>query len=51
MRDDVAEEINRLDADPPQSKDQFLAMKTQLMTWWRDLSIMRVQVEAVIQGC
>lgn len=50
LRDAVAEEINRLDADPPQSEEQFLTEKTCLMSWWRDLSILRVQVEYAIQG-
>jgi hypothetical protein len=50
VRDAVAEEINHLDADPPESEEQFLAQKTRLMNWWRDLSILRVQVEYAIQG-
>ena len=43
-RDAVAEEINRLDADPPVSREEFIAVKTWLMNRWRDLSILRLQV-------
>ncbi len=50
LRDAVADEINHLDADPPQSEERFITEKTRLMNWWRDLSILRVQVEYVIQG-
>ena len=47
VRDAVAEEINRL-ADPPESEEQFLAQKTRLISWLRDLSILRVQAEYAI---
>jgi len=43
-RDAVAAEINRLDADPQKSNDEFIATKIRLMNTWRDLSILRVQV-------
>ena len=43
-RDAVAQEINRLDANPPESRGEFIAVKIWLMNHWRDLSILRMQV-------
>lgn len=43
-RDAVAEEIIRLDANPPESREEFTAVKIWLMNCWRDLSILRLQI-------
>jgi hypothetical protein len=43
-RDAVAEEMIRLDANPPESREEFITVKIWLMNRWRDLSILRVQV-------
>ena len=43
-RDMIAEAISSLDANPPESDDEFIARKNQLMNTWRDLSIFRVQM-------
>lgn len=49
-RDAVAEEINQLDANPPQNQEEFIAIKTTLMNRWRDLSIARVRVAYAAGG-
>lgn len=44
IRAAVANEINHLDADPPEDNREFTAKKIWLMAKWRDLSILRVQI-------
>jgi hypothetical protein len=45
MRDETAHEINRLDEAPPASEEEYLAEKTRLMSRWRDLGIMAIQMQ------
>lgn len=47
-RDAIAGQINHLDTEPPKTEEEYLAYKTQLMSLWRDLSIMRVQLADAI---
>jgi hypothetical protein len=48
MRDETAREINGLDEARPTSEEEYLAEKTRLMSRWRDLGIMAIQMQDTI---
>lgn len=43
IRDEAADALNRLDADPPTSEDEYLTEKARLMDVLRSVGILAIQ--------
>lgn len=44
IRDEAANAINRLDENPPETEEEYLAEKTRLMTVFANASVLAIQV-------
>jgi hypothetical protein len=44
IRDEAANVINRLDENPPETEEEYLAEKTRLMTVFANASVLAIQV-------